>query len=597
MVTKGVSLMKPRGNEQVINGKDPSPDQADLRSRAQNRLAEEGLQPGPAAHGEKDPRRLLHELQVHQVELEMQNEALRESRQALEASLEHYTDLYDFAQMGYFTLDGAGVIGEINLVGTALLGKFRSQVLGQRFAAFLSQDSRAIFDDFLARIRGGRTKHSLTVTLVSQGPEPTIRHLHIEGAPVVWPEKGSSRAVNGAVRLAALDITERKRIEEVLRQSEERYRLLVESANEGIVVEQEGMLKFLNTSLLEMTSYSAQEFASHPFIDYVHPEDREAIRDHLQRSLNGEKTPTGCAFRIVDKQGQVKWLHSNSVGIEWDSRPATLNFFTDVTERRRTEEEKASLEGQLRHAHKMEAVGTLAGGIAHEFNNLLAVVMGFAERAKELGRQRKDNTGEIDQIIQASDRAKDLVRQILTFSRKAEIDRKPINLNNSCINLMKMLEQIMPRRVKVETHLAPDLPLVASDSSQLDQVLINLATNARDAMPEGGKLTIGTELVSIMAMSCAECGAKFSGDHVLVSVTDTGEGMDQNTMARMYDPFFTTKGAGKGTGLGLSVVLGLVRDNGGHITCESTLGVGTTFKVYFPPFGHGAAVDNLDQRL
>lgn len=334
---KAVSLMKPHGGEQEIYDEALSPDQDDLRSRAEERLAENSLQRG-LTPAEGDTRRLLHELQVHQVELELQNEELRQSRQALEASLEHYTDLYDFAQMGYFTLGASGVIREINLAGIALLGKFRSQVLGRRFAAFLSQDSRAAFNDFLKRIRGG-AKQSWTVTLVSQNSEQALRHLHIEGAPVFWPEAGSSRAVEGAVRLAVLDITERKRAEEVLRQSEECYRLLVESANEGIVVEQDGLLKFLNASLLAMTGYSAEEFASHPFMDYVHPEDREVILDHLQRTLKGEKNPAGCAFRILNKQGQVKWLHSNSVGIEWENRPATLNLFSDITERKKAEED------------------------------------------------------------------------------------------------------------------------------------------------------------------------------------------------------------------------------------------------------------------
>jgi PAS domain S-box-containing protein len=572
---KAVSLMKPRWGEQMINDEAPSPERDELRNRAEERLAEKGLQ-GGIAHGEGDTRRLLQELQVHQVELEMQNEELQQSRQALEASLEHYTDLYDFAQLGYFTLDGSGVIREINLAGIALLERFRSQVLGKRFAAFLSPDSRAAFNDFLERISGGRTKQSWTVELVSEGSERGVRHLHIEGAPVFWPEEGSSRAVAGAVRLAALDVTERKRTEDALRQSEERYRLLVESANEGIVVEQDGLLKFVNASLLDITGYSAEDFASRPFMGYVHPEDRAAILDHLQRTLKGEKAPTGCAFRILNKQGQVKWLHSNSVGIEWEDRPATLNLFTDITERKRAEEEKARPEAQLRHAQKMEAVGTLTVGIAHEFNNLLAAILGFAEMARYQRIKREDNPTEIDQIVTAANRAQALLRQMLIFSRKPRGDNKPLNINNSVTHSVKMLERTLPGTISIETRLSYDLPPIEGDRSQLDQVLINLATHARDALPEGGKLSISTELVSMPDTVCNACGGKFYGDYVLVSVTGTGQEV------------------GKGEGLDLSVVLGLVHDHGGHVKYESKPGVGTTFEVYLP-ICHEGVVDEATQ--
>lgn len=413
---------------QIKTDKAQSVDQVDLRSRAEERLAEKDLQTG-CSDAEEDTKRLLHELQVHQVELEMQNEELRETRLALETSLEHYTDLYDFAQMGYFTLDGAGVIREINLAGIALLGEYRSQVIGKRLMAFLSHDSRAVFNDFIERIRVGRGKQSWTVTLLSENHKQSLRYLHIEGAPVLWPEQGSSRAVEGYVRLAALDITERKQAEEAMRQSEERYRLLVESANEGIVVEQDGLLKFVNASLLEMTGYSAEEFTSQPFISYVHPEDRQAIFDHLQRSLKAGNVSAGCDFRILDKVDQVKWLHSNSVGIEWERRPATLNFFTDVTEHKRAEEAEAGKEALLHCGPKIEAVGVLVPGVAHEVNNLLAVVMGLAELAKVLGQEKRDNTGEIDQIIQATERVSGLLRQMLTLSRKNEVHEKALSLS------------------------------------------------------------------------------------------------------------------------------------------------------------------------
>ncbi|MFH1036221.1 MAG: response regulator [Pseudomonadota bacterium] len=436
-------------------GMDPSPDQAELRRRAEARVANKTAQGCPTPE-EEDTRRFVHELQVHQVELEMQNEELLQARQKLEISLERYTDLYDFAPVGYFTLDRQGKIREANLAGAALLNSVRSRAVDQGLAGFLSHDSQAAYQDFLKRMREGNTKQSCQVMLAMPGQEPC--HLHIEGAPVGWSEAGESRAREGHVRLAALDITERK------------------LAEEG----------------------------------------------------------------------------------------------------------KARLEIQLRHAQKMQAIGTLTGGLAHEFNNLLGMVMGFAELAMELGQQREDNIEEIGQIIQAADRASALVRQMLTFSRKTGVDKKPLSLNNSVIHAGKMLERTLPRTISIEMNLAPDLPPVGADGSQVEQVLINLATNARDAMPEGGKLSISTELVSTAEAVCDVCGGKFSGDYVLLKVTDAGHGMVKKIQEQMYEPFFSTKGVGKGTGLGLSVVLGLVQDHGGHINCESKPDVGTTFKVYLP---------------
>ena len=378
------------------------------------------------------------------------------------------------------------------------------------------------------------------------------------------------------------DVTELRRTEEALRQQQERYRLLVESANEGIVVAQGDHIKFFNSRFLEITGCSAPELINSPFIETVHPDDRDMILDRYQHRLKGDNVPTGYDFRILDKRGKVKWVFASSVIIEWDGSPATLNFFTDVTGRKQGEEERERLEAQLRQAQKMQAVGTLAGGVAHEFNNLLAAIMGYAELASDAAKEGECNPKDLEQIIKAAQRGRDLVLQILTFSRRQRRDLKPLNLNYEVDYVLEMLERTLPRTVLLEAELAPDLELVNADGNNLSQVLVNLATNAAHAMPDGGRIIFRTENISLDKKPCLCCGEPLSGPWVRLTVADDGQGMDQETLAQCFDPFFSTKEVGKGTGLGLSVVHGIVRSHDGHITCHSVVGMGTTIEILLP---------------
>ncbi len=253
----------------------------------------------------------------------------------------------------------------------------------------------------------------------------------------------------------------------------------------------------------------------------------------------------------------------------------------DITERRRAEAEKARLESQLAQAQKMEAIGTLAGGIAHDFNHILGAIMGYAELAQERTEDGEGNREELGLVIKAAERARGLVRQILTFSRKMEADQRPMDLNQAASRALEILGRTLPRMVDIVVHLAPDLAPINADAGQMEQIFLNLATNAADAMPDGGELTIETGNVELSEDYCRQHLDVRPGRYVLLAVSDTGCGMAPETVKHIFEPFFT-KEVGKGTGLGLSTVYGIVKSHGGQISCYSEPGLGTTFRIYLP---------------
>lgn len=266
-------------------------------------------------------------------------------------------------------------------------------------------------------------------------------------------------------------------------------------------------------------------------------------------------------------------------------QPAPRQFaciFDDITERKRGEKEKARMEMQLAQAHKMDALGTLASGIAHDFNNLLAVIMGYSELAQEELPEGNPAREDIAEITKAAAKAKSLVRQILTFSRKAEVDRKTMSLNQAVMDAANMLKRTIPKMVRLEFDLADEVWPVKADPQQIEQIVLNMTSNAADAIIGGGRVSISTSNVTVQRQHCEICGELFSGDYVLISIKDSGTGMSPATKSKIFDPFFTTKELGKGTGLGLSTVYGILINHGGHVTCQSEPGAGTDFLVYLP---------------
>lgn len=362
-----------------------------------------------------------------------------------------------------------------------------------------------------------------------------------------------------------------------LSESEEKYRLLVERANGGIFIAQDGFIKFPNPRTLEITGYSAEQLQSIPFTELIHPDDRNRVLDYHRTRLGGGSCPENYTFKAINRGGERIWIEISSTLTSWEGKPATLNLIRDATQQKK-------LEKQLLHAQKMEAVGTLAGGIAHDFNNLLHVIYGYAELLLMDLESDEDKSSKIEQILQSAKRGSELARQMLTFSSTRETRPQSVDLNEALPPLRDLLERTFPKEISIQLDLPDTLPNVLVDPEQLEQLVTNLAVNARDAMPGGGELRIEAAKVILQPGCHPELSELEPGPYVRIEITDTGHGMDAAVRERIFEPFFSTKEVGKGTGLGLAMAYGIVNNHGGTMVCNSEPGTGTSFQVYFPGF-------------
>ena len=365
--------------------------------------------------------------------------------------------------------------------------------------------------------------------------------------------------------------------------SEKRYRSFFEAAVEGIIIadQQDFTFKYANPAICRMLGYSREELLRTRAMD-IHPETVwEKVTAHFQKNADNEKS-IALDFPCLRKDGTIFPAEIRSSRVEIDGRPHSIGFFTDLTERQADQMEKEKLEGQLRQAQKMEAVGNLAGGIAHDFNNLLQAILGYSELMLEGGELSADCGRDLKKIQQSAERAADLTRQLLAFSRRQLISPQDLNLNQIIAEILSMLERLIGEGIELQSIVGHNLGTVCVDRGQLEQVFMNLCLNARDAMDGMGTLTIETENVVLDSKYCQDHAWAQPGRFVLLSITDNGQGMDQETLEQIFEPFFTTKEAGKGTGLGLSTVYGIVKQNSGLVHVYSEVGRGTTFKIYFP---------------
>ncbi len=370
---------------------------------------------------------------------------------------------------------------------------------------------------------------------------------------------------------------------EKLAEAEETYRMLVERLPLVTYVGRLGEIGspvYVSPQVEELLGYSVAEWLSDPalFVKLVHPEDREEVLADLGDGLESDPDhEPATEYRLIARDGQVVWVYANNVRVrDAEGRPVySQGFLIDITGRKRLEEE-------LRQAQRMEAVGRLAGGIAHDFNNVLVVIIGFANLLLKDFAADDPQREKAEQIARAGERAAELTQQLLAFSRRQVLMPQILDLNDVVTDMKLLLERLIGEDIRLEIVLDPELGKVQADPGQLEQVILNLVVNARDAMPTGGRLTIETTNLDVHQSHLAAHGNHSSGACVMLAISDSGHGMDESTRARAFDPFFTTKETGKGTGLGLATVYGIVTQSGGSIHIDSEPGRGTTFTMQLP---------------
>ncbi len=453
--------------------------------------------------------------------------------------------------------------------------------LGSRDGIELLREARGAEIDTPIIVLTSQGDEAVAVEAMRAGAADYLSKMHVS------PET-LARTIRHALALRDRE-RQRRAAETALRENEERFRALVENSSDALLLlDAEARVTYLSASSVRQLGWAADEMLGHSAFEFVHPEDRELMGVRMGEMIRkpGERITQEIRFRHRDGT----WHIMESVGVNRLTDPAVRAIVVnarDMTDRRKLEE-------QLWHAQKMEAVGQLAGGIAHDFNNLLTAILGYCnlvlDDAPEGGTLRAD----LEEIRGAGERAAALTRQLLAFSRRQMLQPQIVDVNALVSGLSNLLRRLMSEDIEVIVLPGRDVPVVRADPASLEQAFVNLAVNARDAMSGGGRLTIETETVDLDAGFAATHIPMTQGRYVMVSMTDTGSGMDAGTLGRIFEPFFTTKEQGKGVGLGLATVYGIVKQNGGYIWVESEQGRGTVFRIYLPPAEVAASVRHSD---
>ncbi len=365
-----------------------------------------------------------------------------------------------------------------------------------------------------------------------------------------------------------------------LKLSEQKYRLLVENGGDGIVVVQDDKVRFVNKEMLDLLNIENKKDAADNFFDYVHPDDIDDVMTNHENNILLQQRDKHYRIRIVNSDKSIVWVEIKSVAVEWEGKPANLAFVRNISKQK-------IIEDELRQAQRMEAIGTLASGITHDFNNILTSIIGSSELALLDLNDRKEIKESFELILESGHRAKNLVKQILTATRKeysASGKFRSLNIGAVVKEALKLIKTIFPSNIQITQTIGKDLNKIKADPTQIHQIIMNLCTNAMHAMEKDdtGILKIDLQNINFDAESAGSFLDMEPGDYLELKVTDTGHGMESEVKTRIFDPYFTTKEQDKGTGLGLSTCIGIVKAHQGHIKVESEPGSGSCFSIYFP---------------
>lgn len=497
----------------------------------------------------------------------------------LRQSEERYRSVTETAADAFLVSDAEGRVISWNHAAQSMFGHSREEMLGQSLTAIIPKRYRAPHRRSMERLRHGGVSRLIGRTIDLHGLHKDGSEFPIDLSLGSW-RSGDETYFSGIIR----DTTERRRLEEALRTSEEHYRQLVEGASEvfyRVTTPDDplrGKLEFVSQRVWDLTGHPPEEFIRDPelWVKSVHPDDLPALAESTRAALSGLKS-TIRVYRIQNVDGKYRWIEDEVTPVV-DAQGSAIGYTgvaRDITERRH-------LEAQLQQSQRMESVGRLAGGVAHDFNNLLTIILGTIHCVLANRTEEYPLYADLQEVRRAGERAAGLTRQLLAFSRRQILQPKVLNLNIVLEEMLSMLRRLLGEDITVAFVPGNDLGSVKADPGQIEQVIVNLAVNARDVMPTGGTLTIETQDVLLDEAYAAEHPPVQPGPHVMLAVSDTGFGMDEATCRQIFEPFFTTKAQGKGTGLGLSTVYGIVKQSSGSICVSSEIGHGTAFKVYLP---------------
>lgn len=496
-------------------------------------------------------------------------------RKFLEEELSYLTHAIEQSPVSVVITNAAGDIEYVNPKFTEITGYTKDEALGKNPRILKSGE------------KGSEEYKYLWETITTGGEWRGEFHNKKKNGELFWeaatisPVRNEKGVITHFIAIKE-DITERKAAQELLHRSEEHLRNVLENLRDVVyTISPLGILTSLSPAFTRITGWAVDEWIGKSFIGLVHPDDILYLGNLFKRVLTGE-SPSVFEGRITRKDGgyvtaeflaSPQRLNNKIVGV--------LGIARDVSDRKAADEKQKMLEGQLFQTQKLDSLGTLASGIAHDFNNILSIIIGNASLLERISAVRPTVQKNVEAIMTAGMRGADLVKQMLTFARKSDILMESIMLNDVVNEVLKLLYEIFPKTITIDVLLDKKLPLVIADATQVHQVVLNLCVNARDAMPDGGILTITTHLESGEALQRKHSKAVLH-EYIVLRVADNGIGMNEETQRRIFEPFFTTKERGKGTGLGLSLVFGIMESHNGFVAVESEVGKGTTFSCFFP---------------
>jgi PAS domain S-box-containing protein len=522
---------------------------------------------------QRDPRGRMIHLSGVMMDISEQMRA----QEALRQTNERFQTIVETAQESIWQIDAQGLTVYVNRRMEQLLGYSSDEMIGRSFLEFTDQRLRAKGMANFERRRAG----------IAEGHE--FEFLHKDGRRIqvrlnTTPIFDAAGEFQGAFAMV-VDITEQKQAQAALVRSEAKFRALTESTTSAIFITRGSGFLYANPQTEKILCCTTEDLARSTIWEFVAPEHTELIRQRLTARLSGIQVTPRYEFKIRTRKGEERWIDVTATVVDYEGAPAILGTALDINDHK-------ALEEQLRRTQKMEAVGQLSAGIAHDFNNILGIVIGFSDLALESLPVDSPLAGKIEQIRKAGQRGAALTRQLLAFSRKQVLHPTVVNLNAVVRDMSKSMLRLVGEHVELIERLDPALGAVRVDETQIEQVILNLVVNARDAMPDGGHLILETANVEFDTAQARRLVEMPAGRYVALMLTDSGIGMSEEIQSKIFEPFFTTKEPGKGTGLGLATVYGIVKQSGGFIWVYSEPGHGSTFKIYFPRVDAAAEIKN-----